>query len=80
MAYFSLVLVLCFVVAIKSEDVCNGTYITIQDVRRSTAYKYNATRGDVMICDKVIINESLWYSFDSEAGNAMPTTAPKYYQ
>ena len=59
----------------EAKDVCNGTYITVSDIRRSTAYEYK--QGDVMICDRDFINESCaWYRFKSDAGDSIPTTQP----
>ena len=48
-------------------------YITIDDPRRSTAYR----SGSGKLCDRGIILEDVWYRFSSEAGDEIPTTLPK---
>ena len=59
----------------EAKNACQN-YVTIRDVRRSTAYVYNLTSGDKAICDSGYIKDDTWYRFQSVAGNKMPTTNP----
>ena len=49
-------------------------YTTIRNIRRSTAY--NATYD---LCDRGLIQDGLWYRFESVAGNKMPEFNPGIY-
>ena len=64
----------------RAVDNCGGiNYITIEDVRRSTAFVYNKTRGDKLLCDLSVITNNAWYRFKSDAGGEMPTRKPRLY-
>ncbi len=58
---------------------CNNVkYITIDDPRRSTAYKLTNFNSSKVRCDRPIIQDNVWYRFKSKAGGEMPTTKPEH--
>ena len=61
-------------------DNCQGMNVTtLKDVRRSTLYVADRQNGEKLLCDLNIIQDDVWYRFQSAAGNKMPTTKPAFF-
>ena len=67
---FSMLILYCLR-TLDASNSCNDTYITISDVRRSTAYTSTIT-----LCDRDFIKDGKWYRFKSAAGDKMPEHNP----
>ncbi|CAB4028366.1 Hypothetical predicted protein [Paramuricea clavata] len=59
-----------------TRNICkNLNYTTIRDERRSTSKPTQA--GNILLCDRSVIQESIWYRFEIANGNQLATTRPK---
>ena len=67
----SILSIFLFLAISNAQNPCSGTYDTVTDVRRSTAY--NETTD---LCDRRFIKDGTWYRFVSAVGNKMPETNP----
>jgi hypothetical protein len=67
---------LLFGLSDSAPNSCRGIqYRKINDPRRSTGYVSNDTKK--YLCDRSLLEDRVWYRFESEAGDELPTTKPK---
>ena len=79
---FLLLFAVQFFLRIHGVDagICQSNFTTIEDIRRSTAYRVDTTSGKPLLCDRGFIKDYTWYRFDSSAGSEMPTTKPDFWR
>ena len=72
----STITALLFSLSDSAPNICDGIqYKSINDPRRSTGYVSNDKK---YLCDRNLLEDSVWYRFESVAGGELPTTKPKH--